>query len=147
MEKDIINVLVTLPVNEKHRAALENACGRASIRYVRPNELKEEDVADIEVSIGNIPHALVPHAGRIKLMHLGSAGTDGYPRLLPEGARTITLELGVRFLTDWLDGDKYFATKYPGHNLDRCRAQFALAADMEANMEKMKEIVNELSGN
>lgn len=67
--------------------------------------------------------------------------------LLPEGARTITLELGVRFLTDWLDGDKYFATKYPGHNLDRCRAQFALAADMEANMEKMKEIVNELSGN
>ncbi len=87
MEKDIINVLVTLPVNEKHRAALENACGRAAIRYVRPNELKEEDVADIEVSIGNIPHALVPHAGRIKLMHLGSAGTDGYPRLLPEGAR------------------------------------------------------------
>ena len=73
--------------------------------------------------------------------------TDLEIELLPEGARTITLELGVRFLTDWLDGDKYFATKYPGHNLDRCRAQFALAADMEANMEKMKEIVNELSGN
>lgn len=73
--------------------------------------------------------------------------TDLEIELLPEGARTITLELGVRFLTDWLDGDKYFATKYPGHNLDRCRAQFALATDMEANMEKMKEIVNELSGN
>ena len=73
--------------------------------------------------------------------------TDLEIELLPEGARTITLELGVRFLTDWLDGDKYFATKYPGHNLDRCRAQFALAADMEANMEKMKEIVNELSRN
>ena len=73
--------------------------------------------------------------------------TDLEIELLPEGARTITLELGVRFLTDWLDGDKYFATRYPGHNLDRCRAQFALAADMEKNMDKMKEIVNELSGN
>ena len=68
-------------------------------------------------------------------------------KLLPEGARTITLELGVRFLTDWLDGDKYFATKYPGHNLDRCRAQLALALDMEIKREEMKEIINELSGN
>ena len=67
--------------------------------------------------------------------------------LLPEGVRTITLELGVRFLTDWLNGDKYFAIKYPEHNLDRCRAQFALAADIENKMERMKEIVNELSGN
>ena len=73
--------------------------------------------------------------------------TDLEIKLLPEGARTITLELGVRFLTDWLDGDKYFATKYPGHNLDRCRAQLALALDMEIKREEMKEIINELSGN
>ena len=73
--------------------------------------------------------------------------TDLEIRLLPEGARTITLELGVRFLTDWLDGDKYFATKYPGHNLDRCRSQLALALDMEIKREEMKEIINELSGN
>lgn len=73
--------------------------------------------------------------------------TDLEIELLPEGARTITLELGVRFLTDWLDGDKYFATKYPGHNLDRCRSQLALALDMEIKKEEMKEIINELSGN
>jgi len=73
--------------------------------------------------------------------------TDLEIQMLPEGARTITLELGVRFLTDWLDGDKYFATKYPGHNLDRCRSQLALALDMEIKREEMKEIINELSGN
>ena len=72
--------------------------------------------------------------------------TDLEIEMLPEGARTITLELGVRFLTDWLDGDKYFATKYPGHNLDRCKSQLALALDMESKKEQMKEIVNELSG-
>ena len=73
--------------------------------------------------------------------------TDKEIELLPLGARTITLELGVRFLTDWLDGDKYFATKYPGHNLDRCKAQLALVLDMEIKKEEMKEIINELSGN
>ena len=73
--------------------------------------------------------------------------TDLEIQMLPEGARTITLELGVRFLTDWLDGDKYFATKYPGHNLDRCRSQLALALDMEIKREEMREIINELSGN
>ena len=73
--------------------------------------------------------------------------TDLEIEMLPEGARTITLELGVRFLTDWLDGDKYFATKYPGHNLDRCRSQLALALDMEIKREEMKEIVHELSEN
>ncbi len=73
--------------------------------------------------------------------------TDLEIELLPEGARTITLELGVRFLTDWLDGDRYFAIRYPEHNLDRCRSQLALALDMEIKREEMREIVNELSGN
>ncbi len=86
MEKDIIKVLVTLPVLDKHRRIIENACKNAVVRFVRTNELSADDVADIDVSIGNIPHALVPEAKRLKLLHLGSAGTDGYPELLPEGA-------------------------------------------------------------
>ena len=86
MEKDIIKVLVTLPVKEKHIAKIENACPGAEFRFVPSKELKESDVCDIDVSIGNIPLTLVPKAKRIRLMHLGSAGTDGYPELLPEGA-------------------------------------------------------------
>jgi Ser/Thr protein kinase RdoA (MazF antagonist) len=56
-------------------------------------------------------------------------------------ARLMTLECGMRFLTDHLDGDVYFKTHRPDHNLDRCRTQFKLVADMEQEEEKMGEIV------
>lgn len=56
---------------------------------------------------------------------------------LPWGARLITLECGIRFLTDYLEGDKYFRIHRPGQNLDRCRTQFKLVADMEACWDKM----------
>lgn len=51
---------------------------------------------------------------------------------LPWGARLMTLECGMRFLTDYLTGDHYFKIDRPGQNLDRARTQFKLAADMEA---------------
>lgn len=60
---------------------------------------------------------------------------------LPMGAKIMTLESGIRFLTDYLNGDVYFKTKYPDHNLDRARNQFALVADMEINWDKMRKIV------
>lgn len=59
--------------------------------------------------------------------------------------KLITLECGIRFLTDYLDGDTYFKTKHPRHNLDRCRNQFALAASMEQNMAAMEMIVGNAS--
>ncbi len=62
--------------------------------------------------------------------------------LMPEGAKMMTIECGMRFLTDYLEGDTYFKTKYPEHNLDRCRTQFKLVADMESKWDKMKEIVS-----
>lgn len=62
---------------------------------------------------------------------------------LPLGAKTMTLECGVRFLTDYIDGDNYFATKYEEHNLDRCRTQFKLVSEMEKNFDEMKRIVAE----
>jgi Ser/Thr protein kinase RdoA (MazF antagonist) len=55
--------------------------------------------------------------------------------------KLITLECGIRFLTDYLDGDLYFKIKRPGHNLDRCRNQFAFARTIEENMAAMEEIV------
>ena len=64
--------------------------------------------------------------------------------LLPEGAKMMTIECGMRFLTDYLEGDTYFKTKYSDHNLDRCRTQFKLVSDMEAEWEKMKEIVSKI---
>lgn len=61
--------------------------------------------------------------------------------LMPEGAKMMTIECGMRFLTDYLEGDTYFKSKYPEHNLDRCRTQFKLVADMEEKWDEMKEIV------
>lgn len=63
--------------------------------------------------------------------------------MLPDGARTMTLECGMRFLTDYLDGDHYFAIHRDGHNLDRCRTQLKLVADMEQKWEEMQRIVKE----
>ena len=61
--------------------------------------------------------------------------------LLPEGAKMMTIECGMRFLTDYLDGDLYFKTAYDTHNLDRCRTQLKLVEDMESKMDSMKKIV------
>ena len=65
--------------------------------------------------------------------------------LLPMGAKTMTMECGVRFLTDYLDGDHYFAVHRDGQNLDRCRTQFRLVADMEKKWNAMRKIVEEES--
>lgn len=62
------------------------------------------------------------------------------------GAYTMTLECGLRFLTDYLDGDRYFAVEREKQNMDRARSQFALAEDMERRWETMTRIVNEIDG-
>ncbi len=61
--------------------------------------------------------------------------------LLPMGAKVMTYECGMRFLTDYLQGDVYFKTHREGHNLDRCRTHIKLIADMEAKWDIMNEIV------
>ncbi len=60
------------------------------------------------------------------------------------GARTMTLECGVRFLTDYLDGDNYFAIHRPSHNLDRCRTQLRMVQDMEKKWQQMVNIIRAL---
>ena len=71
----------------------------------------------------------------------GEALTPLEIETLPWGARLMTLECGIRFLTDYLEGDHYFATHRPNQNLDRCRTQFKLVRDMENCWDKMNEIV------
>ena len=71
----------------------------------------------------------------------GDALTSLEKEYLPWGAKLMTLECGIRFLTDYLEGDHYFKTHREGHNLDRCRTQFKLVQDMEANWDAMNAIV------
>ena len=60
---------------------------------------------------------------------------------LPWGAKLMTLECGIRFLTDYLEGDHYFHTQREGQNLDRCRTQFKLVSDMEAQWAAMQAVI------
>lgn len=70
--------------------------------------------------------------------------TEREAELLPYGAYLMTMECGMRFLADYLSGDKYFATKYARHNLVRCRTQLKLASEMELRFEKMQKIISEV---
>ncbi len=67
--------------------------------------------------------------------------TDREIEMMPMGAKVLTLELAMRFLTDYLDGDLYFKATYPEHNLVRARAQMKLVMDMEEKWAEMHEIV------
>jgi len=60
---------------------------------------------------------------------------------LPFAARLITFEQGLRFLTDYLDGDSYYRLQYADHNLVRARTQFQLVAEMEARFDEMMGIL------
>ena len=71
--------------------------------------------------------------------------SEGELEMLPVGAMMMTFECGMRFLTDYLSGDTYFKISRPEHNLDRARNQFKLVSDMEAQLDKMHEIVNKYS--
>ena len=67
--------------------------------------------------------------------------TEAELEYMPWGARLMTLECGIRFLTDYLDGDHYFRIHYPEQNLDRCRTQFKLVSDMEAQFDAMAAVI------
>jgi hypothetical protein len=61
--------------------------------------------------------------------------------LIVTAGRILTFEQTVRFLTDHLEGDRYYSVTHPGHNLDRTRAQLALLLDLTAREEELEEIV------
>jgi hypothetical protein len=75
------------------------------------------------------------------LSALGNTITQEEKALLAPSAILITYENGMRFLTDYLQGDTYYHTTRPEQNLDRCRTQFTLVQEMETQMVRMNEIV------
>lgn len=78
--------------------------------------------------------------------YLASAGgflNDAEVAHLAFSGKLITLEIGIRFLTDYLEGDTYFKIKHPRHNLDRCRTQLALVKSIEEQEDAMNAFVRE----
>ena len=72
--------------------------------------------------------------------------TDAELELLPFSIKLMTLECGSRFLADYLNGDTYFKTAYPEHNLVRARTQFKLVRDIEDKYDELCRIVHEIAG-
>ena len=71
----------------------------------------------------------------------GGSLTNDEIAMLPWGAKLMTLECGIRFLTDYLEGDTYFHISRERQNLDRCRTQFKLVSDMEERWPELEAIV------
>ena len=67
--------------------------------------------------------------------------TPAEKKFLPFSGKLITLEIGLRFLTDFLAGDTYFKVHREGHNLDRCRTQFKLVESIGAQEAAMNKLV------
>ena len=99
-----------------------------------------EDEPDLSKVLFNIDLFETYAKGYIEAF--GDDITDIEKQHLPFGAMLMTFECGMRFLTDYLEGDTYFRTKRPNHNLDRTRNQMKLVMEMEKVMDKMIEIVN-----
>lgn len=79
--------------------------------------------------------------------YLDAAGdfvTPGEVEHLVDAGKLMTLEVGIRFLTDHLEGDVYFKTHRPGHNLDRCRTQLKLVERIEEKEREMREFVGKV---
>lgn len=79
--------------------------------------------------------------------YLSTAGeflTPAEKMLLPFAGKLITFEIGIRFLTDFLEGDVYFKVHRDGHNLDRCRTQFKLVESIEQQEESMNQLVEKI---
>lgn len=80
------NILVTIPVTDEELSRLKAACPDGVFTLIPKEKLDAEAVKDKEIIIGNIPKELVPECGKLRLLELNMAGTDGYPELMPEGA-------------------------------------------------------------
>jgi aminoglycoside phosphotransferase (APT) family kinase protein len=78
------------------------------------------------------------------LASAGSLMTKAERQCLAFSGKLITFEIGIRFLTDYLAGDKYFKVYREGHNLDRCRTQFKLVESIEQQEEKMNRLVESI---
>lgn len=99
-----------------------------------------EDTPETEKVIFSMP--LFEEYARGYLSVFGDTITKVEKAHLPMGAILMTYECGIRFLTDYLDGDVYFRLKREGQNVDRTRTQFKLVKDMHAGYDKMCNIID-----
>ena len=111
-----------------------------SIRFgTNPAAEDEKDLSKVFCDLN-----LFEQYSRGFLEECGDMLTENEIKMLPFAAKLMTYECGIRFLADHLNGDTYFKIHRENHNLDRCRTQFKLVADMEAKMDQMNNIIKNI---
>lgn len=91
-----------------------------------------EDETNLDLVEFNLEYYKAYKKGFLKEM--GKALSPIELKYLPLGAKTMIFIIGLRFLTDYLNGDVYFKTKYPDHNLDRAKNQFKLLQSLSEKL-------------
>ena len=135
-DKETGQVLAVLDLDTVMPGAIAYDFGDA-IRFIA-NTRKEDDpnFKQVKIDLNKFESFSKGFVGEIKGLL-----TDVEKQTLVLGAFTMTVEVAVRFLTDYILGDVYFRNIYPGHNVDRTKNQIALAQDMLVNFDKMQEIL------
>ena len=124
-DKDTLNHLAVIDLDTVMPGLIGFDFGDA-IRFIANSSKEDEtDTSKIYIDLNKFEAFTKGFVG-----FAGSSLTENEKNTLSLGAITMTIECGLRFLTDYLDGDNYFKTSYPEHNLDRARCQLALANNM-----------------
>ncbi|MEG0774195.1 aminoglycoside phosphotransferase family protein [Clostridium sp.] len=105
-----------------------------------PAEEDERDLSKVSMDL-----QLFEHFTRGFLEGTKHSLMDTEIEYLPFAAKLMTLECGIRFLSDYLNGDIYFKIHRENHNLDRARTQFKMVVDMEEKFSEMKAIIERYS--
>lgn len=103
----------------------------------------EEDEPDLSLISVNL--AIFEAFTKGFLEELRGTLSDEEKKLLAHSAKFMAYIMGLRFLTDYLEGDVYYKINHPQHNIQRARAQFKLVNELAENMEKMQETVGRYS--
>ena len=112
------------------------------VRTATPSTREDStDLGKLDVRIDRFEALVHGYLGAAKSF-LNAAEVEN----LAFSGKLLTLECGIRFLTDYLQGDIYFKIKRPDHNLDRCRNQFAFVGAIEKRLSEMKKIVASHAG-
>ena len=135
-DKDTGEALAVLDLDTVMPGAIAHDFGDA-IRFIANTVIEDyPHVEDVALDIDKFEAFTKGFVCEIK-----DSITDLEKQTLNLGVFTMTVELAVRFLTDYILGDGYFKTKYPGHNVDRAKNQIALATDIKGKRKEMDEIV------
>lgn len=110
-----------------------------SIRFGASTAAEDEkDLSKVMLSLENFKAFTMGF-----LTSAGESLTDAEIDMLAFSSKLMTLECGMRFLGDYINGDVYFKVDYPEHNLVRCRTQFKLVEEMEKHFDEMRQIVED----